>query len=81
MTQVNVDQAQLQLSSLLARAREGEEIVIADHGEPMARLVPVHSPRGVRKPGSAKGKIRIHDSYFDPLPDDIQRIFEGGSGE
>ena len=82
MTQVNVDQAKLQLSSLLKRARDGEEIVISDHGELLARLVPVapvHSPRSPRRPGSAKGKIIIHESFYDALPNDIQRAFDGES--
>ena len=29
-----------------------------------------------RKPGSAKGKIIIHDTFIDPLPDDTQKTFE-----
>ena len=78
MTQVNVDQAKAELSALLMRVREGEEIVIADQGNPIARLVAVRAPR---KPGSAKGKIKIHDSFFDPLPDEVQRAFEGDSEE
>ncbi len=28
-----------------------------------------------RKPGSAKGKITIRESFFDPLPDDIKHEF------
>ena len=77
MTQVNVDQAAAQLSSLLARARDGEEIVIADHGRPLAKLVPVRTARATRQPGSAIGKLKIHDSFFDPLPNDLQQAFEG----
>lgn len=38
--QVNLYEAKTQLSSLVERAANGEEIVIAKAGKPMARLVP-----------------------------------------
>lgn len=56
-SQVNIFEAKSSLSSLVARAVAGEEIVIAKHGKPMVKLVPVSS--GGRTPGSAKGKVRI----------------------
>jgi len=65
MNQVNLFDAKSSLSSLVARAVAGEEIVIAKHGKPMVKLVPVSS--GGRKPGSAKGKVRIAKD-FDKLP-------------
>ena len=55
--QVNIFEAKSSLSSLVARAVAGEEIVIAKHGKPMVKLVPVSSSG--RAPGSAKGKVRI----------------------
>lgn len=39
--QVNIHEAKTNLSRLLARVREGEEIIIAKAGKPIARLVPV----------------------------------------
>ena len=65
MNQVNLFDAKSSLSSLVARAVAGEEIVIAKHGKPMVKLVPVSS--GGRKPGSAKGKVRIGKD-FDKIP-------------
>ena len=42
MTKVfNLYEAKNQLSSLVDRAASGEEIVIAKHGQPMAKLVPL----------------------------------------
>ena len=38
---VNVHHAKSQLSKLIAAAEEGEEVVIARHGVPAVRLVPV----------------------------------------
>ncbi len=45
--QVNLYEAKTQLSSLVERAAQGEEIVIAKAGKPMARLV---APAGKHKP-------------------------------
>jgi prevent-host-death family protein len=41
MTQVNVQEAKTHLSDLLLRSEQGEDIVIARAGRPVARLVPV----------------------------------------
>lgn len=40
MIEVSIDEAKTQLSRLLARVGEGEEIIIARAGEPVAKLVP-----------------------------------------
>ena len=76
MAQVNVHEAKTHLSSLLQRVEAGEEIVIARAGEPVAKLVPMPK-RQPRVPGLWKGKIEILDSFFDPLPPDIQKFFDG----
>jgi len=41
VTTINVQQAKTHLSDLLTRVEQGEEIVIARAGTPVARLVPV----------------------------------------
>ena len=76
MTVVNVHQAKTSLSRLLAQVEAGEEVVIARRGEPVARLVPC-KPRSKRQFGSMKGKIVIDDSFFDPLPEEELRAWEG----
>lgn len=75
-TQVNIHEAKTHLSQLVERACEGEDIVVAKAGEPKVRLVPVVSEGKRRKPGSAKGLVKVHDSFFDPLPDDLLDAFE-----
>jgi prevent-host-death family protein len=74
--EVNIHEAKTHFSSLIRRVQEGEEIVIAKAGQPVARLVPaVPPPR--RVPGSARGMgIVIRDDFDDPLPPEIQRYFE-----
>jgi prevent-host-death family protein len=73
MRQVNIHEAKTQLSKLIA---EGEEVVIARYGEPVARLVPIRPPTARRVPGSARGKFKVPPEFFDPLPDEIINTFE-----
>ena len=77
MTIVNVHEAKTQLSRLLARVEGGEEVVIARRGEPVARLVAC-KPRKKRRPGRLKGKVVIPDDFFDPLPEEELKLWEGG---
>ncbi len=74
---VNVSQAKSQLSRLIARVEAGEEVVIARRGEPVARLVAC-KPQGKRRPGVLKGKAVITDEFFDPLPEEELKLWEGG---
>ena len=75
MEQVNVHQAKTHLSRLLERVAEGEEIVIAKSGRPMAMLVPM--PSEPRRPGRLKGKIRMDEDFDAPLPEEIAAAFRG----
>jgi prevent-host-death family protein len=70
----NIHQAKSQLSKLVERALQGEEVVIARAGKPVVRLVPVQQSDKPRKGGQWKGKVRIAED-FDVLPDDIALAF------
>ena len=72
---VNVHEAKAHLSRLLAQVEAGEDVVIARRGVPVARLVRY---KGERQFGVLKGKILIPDSFFDPLPEDELKLWEGG---
>ena len=52
--------------------------MIARGDKPVVRLVPVDAPRPKRVPGTLKGKLEVPDSFFDPLPEDELRLWEGG---
>ena len=73
---VNVHEAKTHLSRLLEEVRQGEEVVIAKAGKPVARLVAVTEGPKRRQPGSAKGQIWIAEDFDAPLPEDVQRFFE-----
>jgi prevent-host-death family protein len=75
-TVVNVYDAKTNLSRLLDRVGEGEEIVIAKAGRPVARLVPFTSRSTPRSPGGWRGRVRI-SADFDTLPDEVAAAFRG----
>lgn len=75
---IDINAAQTQLPDLLEAASRGENVIISKHGKPMVRLVSIASPRGERKPGGMEGQIWMADDFDCPLPDEIQRAFEGG---
>jgi antitoxin (DNA-binding transcriptional repressor) of toxin-antitoxin stability system len=72
MEQINIHTAKTQLSKLIA---EGKEVIIARYGQPVAKLVPIQPVLKDRIPGTAKGKIKMMDTFFDPLPDDLLHEF------
>ena len=74
---VSLYEAKTQLSRLVDRAAEGEEIVISKSGRPRARLVPLEDNRALRTPGKGKGKWRVGKKFDAPLPDDVVHDFEG----
>ena len=77
MVVVNVSHAKTQLSQLLARAEAGEEVVIARRGKPVVRLVAC-KPRKKRRAGRLEGEVVIPDDFFDPLPEEELKLWEGG---
>jgi prevent-host-death family protein len=71
---MNIREAKSQLSKLVERALEGEDVIIARAGKPMVRLVPVRD-NGTRRRGEQwKAKVRIAED-FDVLPEDVARSF------
>ncbi|MBW1679037.1 MAG: type II toxin-antitoxin system Phd/YefM family antitoxin [Deltaproteobacteria bacterium] len=71
----NVHEAKTHFSRLLSRVEKGEEIIIANAGKPVARLIPFEKP-AKRIPGSAKGKIQIAKNFNTPLPESLLNLFE-----
>lgn len=77
MTKVfNLSEAKDQLSSLVDRAASGEEIVIAKHGKPMAKLVPIPTrKKAPRKQVDYLGLTYMADDFDAPLPPELLKLF------
>jgi len=73
--QVNIFEAKNRLSRLIKFVHAGEVVVIANRGEPVARLVPAG---GSRKATSGIGSARAVFDWLEsqPLPDYARRSAE-----
>jgi prevent-host-death family protein len=74
----NLYEAKNQLSSLVDRAASGEEIVIAKHGQPMAKLVPAHAAKTKKWPRKQRnllGLTYMADDFDAPLPRELLKQF------
>ena len=80
MKALNLYDAKTRLSALVEQAAAGAEIVIAKNGRPLAKLVPFRPVRE-RKPGSAKGSIRVTADFDAPLPAHLLEAFGAGLSE
>lgn len=78
MIKLNMHEAKTHLSRHLARLKPGEVILICRRNRPIAeiRMLP-EERRGPRPIGLGKGTVKLKKSFFDPLPDDLIRSFEG----
>jgi prevent-host-death family protein len=80
--QVDICEAKTRLSELVEQASQGETIVIAEAGKPLAKLVPLdEAPRRKIQFGTMRGEIDIADDFDGPLSDDALATFEGRTPE
>ncbi len=70
MTQlIELSQAELHLADLVRQVGDGEEIIITQAGQPVARLAAATELPRERQPGSAKGLFVVPDDFDAPLED------------
>ncbi len=78
MDTVNIHEAKTHLSRLVEKAANGESIIIAKAGKPMAKLVPIDAPpaRKQRRFGIMP-HIEVPDDIDTMFQDEIERMFYG----
>jgi len=79
MQQINIHEAKTHLSRLLEVVTEGEDVIIAKHGKPVAILsafVEDNTPRKLG--GSWEGKVKMYKN-FDEADDEIVESFYNSS--
>jgi prevent-host-death family protein len=74
---VNIHEAKTHLSRILRAVEKGKEVIITRNGDPVARLSPIEGTPRDRHFGELKGQIVVPDNFNDPLPEEIQKYFEG----
>lgn len=80
-TTVNVHEAKTQFSKLVEQASQGQEVVIAKAGKPVAKLVPLADPPppSIRRIGFLRGLgvvIPDAETFNAMAQDEIQVMFE-----
>lgn len=87
MITVPLKEAQQDLPRLMKRALDGEEIMIAAEDK-LVRLAPCQPKLGFdeeiarrRGYGSMKGQFVVTDAFFEPLPEDELKLWEGRGSE
>jgi prevent-host-death family protein len=81
MIRVNIHEAKANLSRYLARVSRGETIVLCRRNVPVAEIRPLARRSTRPRPiGLGKGLFEVPASFFEPLPDDVLRDFEGRAG-
>jgi len=74
---VNIHEAKTNLSKLIEKTKEGEDIIIAKAGKPVAKLVEYKEKAKFRKSGLLKGKIFVSDEFNDE-DEEINKLFYDG---
>jgi antitoxin (DNA-binding transcriptional repressor) of toxin-antitoxin stability system len=70
--------AKTNLSRYVAELKPGEALVLCNRNEPVAELRSlVKKPKRKPRIGAFKGQFTIPDSFFEPLPDDLLKAFNG----
>lgn len=81
MTTATIFEAKTNLSDLVRRVQQGEEVIITSGREhkPVARLVAVEPApsRASRRIGFLAGKGGTGPEFFDPLPEEELRLWNG----
>jgi prevent-host-death family protein len=73
--QVNILEAKNRLSQLIRSVQAGEEVVIANRGAPVARLVPARESSGAAS-GTGNARAILHWLERHPMPDYARRSSE-----
>jgi len=68
-----IHEAKTNLSKLIQKAREGEEVIIARGKEPVAKIVPITSAQKKRVLGGFEGKVWAAPDAFAPLSEEELR--------
>ena len=79
MPSATIFEAKTNLSKLIQRALKGEDVQITTGRErkPVVRLVAIEPVRANRRLGFLEGQIDVGPEFFDPLPDDELRLWNG----
>ncbi len=73
----NIHEAKTNLSKLIEKTQNGEEVIIAKAGKPVAKLSLYKEKLKKRKFGLWKGKVWMSDDFNDEDPEINKLFYEG----
>lgn len=76
-TQVNMHQAKTRLSKLVKQAEQGEDVLLARAGKPVARIVPIAPEKPTGRIGFLEGQFNVPDDIKTPFAEEIEEMFYG----
>jgi antitoxin (DNA-binding transcriptional repressor) of toxin-antitoxin stability system len=79
MLSASIFEAKTNLSELIRKAQLGEEVQITSGRErkPVARLIAIDPAPESRRVGFMEGRGSVGPEFFDPLPEDELRLWNG----
>jgi antitoxin (DNA-binding transcriptional repressor) of toxin-antitoxin stability system len=76
MIRLNINEAKTHLSRYLPRLAKGETIVLCKRNVPIAEIRALPVSRDARRPiGLARGTARLLPAFFEPLPPNLEAVF------
>lgn len=70
MSPITIQEARANLDELIHRLSPGEEVVITENDQPVAKLVATQAPpRKIPKLGTQRGSVLSMEHFDDPLDD------------
>jgi len=78
MIRINIHEAKTHLSRYLAKLQGGERILLCRRNQPIAEIIGLPSQTVKKRPiGLAKGRFTIPSTFWEPLPEELLRAFQG----
>jgi prevent-host-death family protein len=78
MTTISLAEAQRQLAEIVHQLTPGDEVVLTENNQPVARLVAVeaHQTKEPRQPGTLRGTVLYMAPDFDAPLDDLKEYMK-----
>ena len=80
MLKINIAEAKARLSAVLKSVERGETVVLCRRNVPIAEIRALPGSPGRKRPVGIDRGMSTPDSFFEPLPDDMLRAFQGRDG-
>lgn len=80
MVRLNIHEAKTHLSRFLAKLRQGQSIILCRRNVPIAEIRPLPVRPSRKRPLGLGPKFHVPKAFFEPLPEEIVRAFEGSTG-